>query len=328
MKRNEELSSKLQNTEHQFKTVNKLSIGFHNNQVSGLLGPNGAGKSTTLKMIIQDIENTSGNIYIKGDNINNIKVKKKLGWCPQTNPLLDLLTGREHLILFSKLRKIPYYLINDHVNTIITTLSFEKYADKLSYTYSGGNKRKLSLGISLVGSPKVLLLDEPSTGLDPISRYFMWQIINKLKNKCIILTSHLMEECEALCQNIAIIKKGHLQCIGSVSHLKMKFSPGYSIQLHISNNNIDKRIIYKFMINTFNNCQLYNIYDELIDSHSQDQIDQYLSINNELYMNFLIPSNIKLSIIFNQIETNKEKYNIIEYSVSQATLEDVYLTVT
>jgi len=146
--------------------------------------------------------------------------------------LLDLMTGREILTMFAKLRGIPNERIAECVDDLLKKLTLIPHADKVSKAYSGGNKRKLSLGIAMIGDPKVLLIDESSSGLDPVARRRMWDLIEDAsKTRSVILTTHSMQEAEALATRVCIMAKGEFLCLGSVQHLKRKYLDGYTIDI-------------------------------------------------------------------------------------------------
>jgi energy-coupling factor transporter ATP-binding protein EcfA2 len=146
-----------------------------------------------------------------------------------------LLTGREHLQLYARIKGIAEKDIPKVVDAKIAEMGLVEYADRSANTYSGGNKRKLSVAISMIGEPSIVFLDEPSTGMDPVARRFMWQIITDIvtkREKCsMILTTHSMEECEALCTRIGIMVGGVLRCLGSSQRLRSRYGHGYQIEI-------------------------------------------------------------------------------------------------
>ena len=190
-------------------------------------------------------------------------MRRRLGYCPQQDPLLELMTGRETLLMFARLKNLPEARIGALVAAMLRQTSLLPYADVVAGAYSGGNKRKLSLAIALLGSPAVVFLDEPSSGMDPVSRRFMWDLIisrrisltspphlpqvsrrfmwdlitAERQRRSIVLTTHSMEECEALCSRVGIIAMGRLQCLGGTQHLKSKFGGGYTIELSVGEPN-------------------------------------------------------------------------------------------
>jgi len=177
---------------------------------------------------------TSGKAFLGGFNIATQpdEVHQLMGYCPQFDALHDLLTSRETLTFYGRLRGVPEENLYQMVDYLINRLSLNEYADNPAGTYSGGNKRKLSVAIALIGNPKVVFLDEPSTGMDPVSRRFMWDFISEtMATRAVILTTHSMEECEALCNRIGILAAGSLRCIGTSQHLKHEFGRGFQLDI-------------------------------------------------------------------------------------------------
>ena len=150
---------------------------------------------------------------------------------PQFDALLELLTVREHLELFARIKGVPEARVAGVVAEKVREMDLTIYENKLAGSLSGGNKRKLSVAIAMIGGPELIFLDEPSTGMDPVARRFMWDVISRIateRKKCsIILTTHSMEEAEALCTKIGVMVGGRLRCLGSSQHLKSKFGQGY-----------------------------------------------------------------------------------------------------
>ena len=215
--------------------VKNFTLGISENVCFGLLGPNGAGKTTIMSILTGEISSSKGDAFVGGinteDNIDEIF--SGLGYCPQFDGLIDSLTGRDHLLMYARLKGIPEDYIVDLVDRCIDSLHLQEHADKQCHKYSGGNKRKLALAISLIGAPKTILLDEPSTGVDPVARRAMWNIIAGAKrDRSIILTTHSLEEADALCDSIGIMVNGELKCLGSAQHLKSKYGQGYFMELH------------------------------------------------------------------------------------------------
>ncbi|VDP94884.1 unnamed protein product [Echinostoma caproni] len=190
-------------------TVNRLTFAVRPAECFGLLGVNGAGKTTTFRILTGCLNPTMGDAYVNGYHVVDQKQQahRSLGFCPQFDALLDLLTGRETLTLYARLRGVPEKELNHVVNQLLIDMSLAPHADKIAGAYSGGNRRKLSTAVALLGQPKVIFLDEPTSGMDPIGKRFLWDQINDLlhNGKSIVLTSHSMEECEALCHRLGIM---------------------------------------------------------------------------------------------------------------------------
>ena len=203
----------------QMRAVDGVSFVVKPNECFGLLGPNGAGKSTTFKILTGELESSGGLGAICGYNINHERAQamKCFGYCPQFDALLNQLTGRETLEMYGRIRGLPEESLSDCVDRILRIISITQHAKKRVSTYSGGTKRKLSVGISLLGFSPVIMMDEPSCGLDPASRENLWNIIQGIikSGTSILLTSHSMEEATALCQRVGIMVKGKLKDCGT-----------------------------------------------------------------------------------------------------------------
>jgi len=217
------------------RAINNLNLGLEANEKFGLLGFNGSGKTTTFRAITNEILFDYGKITLFGhDNkLDFEQIRSRVGYCPQENPLFEFMKVREILDFYSNLKTcfIPYQLICEK-------FGLTKYLDTFCINLSGGNKRKLTFAIAIMNKPTLLLLDEPSTGVDPDSRRFMWKNINELSNSGhkynMILTTHSMEEAEILCDRVSWLKQGSFVCIGNPEKLKLEYSLGY--KLHIKFN--------------------------------------------------------------------------------------------
>ncbi|XP_038980603.1 ABC transporter A family member 1 [Phoenix dactylifera] len=217
--------------------VHSLAFSVQEGECFGFLGTNGAGKTTTLSMLTGEEWPTGGTAYIFGNDIRlHPKAARRLiGYCPQFDALLEFLTAREHLELYARIKGVPEIGINDVVNEKLIEFDLCKHANKPSYSLSGGNKRKLSVAIAMIGNPPIVILDEPSTGMDPLAKRFMWDVISRLSTRrgktAVILTTHSMNEAQALCTRIGIMVGGSLRCIGSPQHLKTRF--GNHLELEV-----------------------------------------------------------------------------------------------
>uniref|UniRef100_A0A914WNR3 ABC transporter domain-containing protein n=1 Tax=Plectus sambesii TaxID=2011161 RepID=A0A914WNR3_9BILA len=292
--------------------VDHLCIGVPNGECFGLLGVNGAGKTTTFRMLTGDLRPTRGDAFIASKSVQTdlANAQRRLGYCPQFDALFDELTAREHLTLYAKLRGVPPETVGEVVDWLLTRLDLMSYADKVSSTFSGGTKRKLSTAQALIGNPDLILLDEPTTGMDPRSRRFLWDVILGLTNagKSIILTSHSMEECEVLCTRLAIMVNGRLRCLGSTQHLKNKYGDGYSLRLRLK---ADATNATKDAV-----C-------EYIQKHFCDATLKELHYG---YMHYEVTSSVPLSRIFAAAERcMRDDLPIESYSISQNTLDNVFV---
>lgn len=220
--------------------VKRLCLRVKEKECFGLLGLNGAGKTTTFRMMAGDLRISSGNVWVRGYNVTQqlSKAYLNIGYCPQFDALFGELTGRETLTMFLMMCGTPLVKTTKVILLIANELNFIKHIDKQVREYSGGNKRKLSTALAIIGGPALIYLDEPTTGMDPGAKRHLWGVLSKYQaaGKSIILTSHSMEECEALCTRLSIMVNGEFQCIGSTQHLKNKFSKGFTINILLMKN--------------------------------------------------------------------------------------------
>ncbi|XP_064607351.1 phospholipid-transporting ATPase ABCA1-like [Liolophura sinensis] len=301
---------KLHLKNRKIKAVKGLTFGVPKGQCFGLLGINGAGKTTTFKMLTGDVAVTSGTAHLGENSIltDMVMVRQDMGYCPQFDALDPLLTGREHLEFYARLRGVPKEQVKQVANWGLKKLGLLQYSDKLAGSYSGGNKRKLSTSIALIGNPAVVFLDEPTTGMDPKARRFLWNCIASItkEGRSVVLTSHSMEECEALCSRLAIMVNGEFKCIGSVQHLKNRFGNGYTIILRVAGQNPDMQPVRRFIQTSFPGAVLKEKHHNML---------QYqLGI-----------SETSLSSVFSCMEEARKELNIEDYSVSQTTLDQVFI---
>ena len=314
--------------------VKDVSFGVKTGECFGLLGINGAGKTTTFRMLTGDETPSTGEAEILSTNLGSARRKflsqvqtffftfssliifAQIGYCPQFDSIIPELTGRELLSLMARVRGVQLDRVAEEVDRWTQFLGIQEYIDRASGSYSGGNKRKLNVAMSLVAEPPVIFLDEPSTGVDPVARRNLWRIIQRIQaaGQSVILTSHSMEECEALCDRLAIMVNGQFQCFGSVPHLKNKFALGFTIltklKLGASEDADDSQIA---SLKDFVSSNLPNV--EVKDEHKG-------------YIHFHVQSPVTpWSTLFRVMEDAKTEMTpfLEEYSISQTTLEQVFL---
>jgi ATP-binding cassette subfamily A (ABC1) protein 3 len=268
-------------------------------------------------MLTGDEFRSCGNAFAFMNNLDRDRKSflSNIGYCPQFDGIIGVLTGREMLQLFCRLRGVPGRYGKIEAEKWLNKLGLAESANVQCQKYSGGMKRRLSVAMAMIGDPPLLLLDEPTSGVDPVSRRQFWRVLETVKNKgqSIILTSHSMEECEALCSRLGIMVNGQLQCFGGVQHLKGKFAQGYSLSVKLkpmvpveseSLNRLSAAISEKFAPCT------------LKDKHQS--ILQYQLHN----------ASLPWDGIFKSMEDLKKEFNDIieDYSVNETTLEEVFLS--
>lgn len=195
--------------------VRSLTLAVEPGEVLGLLGHNGAGKTTTMKIMTGETAPSHGQVRIGGHNIQAERRRAfaTLGYCPQHDALWKNITVREHLELYAAIRGVPRKKIGAVCSTYLRGLHIKEHAGRQTQHCSGGTRRKLSYAMAMIGAPRVVLLDEPSTGMDPKSKRFLWDTIlaSFQGGRGAVLTTHSMEEADALCSRVGIMVKGELR---------------------------------------------------------------------------------------------------------------------
>ncbi|NMB88595.1 MAG: ABC transporter ATP-binding protein, partial [Chloroflexi bacterium] len=198
---------------HGAAVVDDLSLSVGENEIVGIIGHNGAGKSTTLKMLVGLIQPTSGSIRVMGRDISRdgIAVKQHTGYLPEESPLYDNLTARQYLLFFSELYGMPRPRAQERIDLLLDSLQLPQ-KDQLTGEFSKGMKRKTAIARTLLHDPQLLVLDEPNSGLDPLTSFFIINYLKTLKaeGKTIVLSAHNLFHVEYICDRVAIIKDGHL----------------------------------------------------------------------------------------------------------------------
>ena len=285
-----------------------ITFGVTRGDCFGLLGPNGAGKTSLLSMLMGTLGYNEGSCKVFEEPIpEHMQLAYELlGYCPQFDVLFDFMTTYECLYFYGCIKGIPKTEMESVISQILQCLGLTEHRDKYTRDLSGGNKRRLCVAIAFMGNPQIVVMDEPSTGLDPVSRRKLWNIIKTSSiSRSFLLTTHLMEEADALCNRIAIMVNGQIKCIGSSQHLKSKFGDGYNLDFKL-----------------------------LANSQKMDEFQNYLKqeVGNfeirECYANhaiLVLPTSKSLSYLFKLMEENKDKFEIQDYTLSQTTLDQVFL---
>ena len=287
------------------RAINKLYLGLEPNEKFGLLGFNGSGKTTTFKAITNEILYDQGSIFLFGHNNRTQfnKIRPIIGYCPQINPLFDYMKVKEMIQFYSEIKTS-----HDTVESICAKFGLSKYMNTYTINLSGGNKRKLIFAIALMNKPKILLLDEPSTGVDPESRRIMWKNINELSYSGhqynMILTTHSMEEAEVLCDRVSWLKSGNFICLGNPEQLKIEYSPGYKLHIKFDDSNINNSDI----LNSITNENVYNSFNTI--SSLVEGFQQYSNyiLNNktmDFYLQPLIEVIKSIKMYTNRIKLNE-----------------------
>ena len=291
-----------------FYALKNLDLTINKGEIFGFLGPNGAGKSTLVRIISTLTQPTSGDAKVLNYSINKNKkeIRKLIGVALQDSSLDPLQTGEELLTFHSNLNDINKFEIKTKVNRILKMLDLYESKDKLIKTYSGGMRRKLDIASSLLHEPDILFLDEPTTGLDPVSRQKIWSEIKRLKEeqgKTIFLTTQYLDEADKLADRLAIINKGELVGLGTPGELKSMVS-GDVVEIGVSNLSKTLKI--------FNAIPIIKQIKTNTESKTINCVIRNASVNIPDIINKLSESNIQIT----------------KLNISPANLDDVFLKIT
>jgi len=218
--------------------VDSLNVWIRAGEIFGLLGPNGAGKTTTIRMLLGLTRPTSGQAFIHGEQISTgrQKIKARLGVCPQETVLWPELTVAEHLSFVGRMYDVPSRTVRVNAGRLMKDLGLEEKRNEQSRRLSGGLKRRLNLALALIHDPDVILLDEPSAGLDPQSRALLWDRVAELSRdgqKTIILTTHSMEEADRLSHRVGILDHGKMLVLDTPENLKKSIGEGDALDIEM-----------------------------------------------------------------------------------------------
>lgn len=277
--------------------VKELSFGVQYGECFSLLGVNGAGKTTTFKILTGDILPSRGKVHINGFNVLDrkelAKARKFIGYCPQFDALFTGLTVKEHLEFYARIKGVIPEMRDEVVQRKMAQMDLLEYKDAKASHLSGGNKRKLSVAMAMIGNPPIVFLDEPSTGMDPKAKRFMWSVISNIttlkKKSAVVLTTHSMEEADALSTKLGIMVNGHFKCFGTVQHLKSKFGNFYEVEFRT--NSPPKEMALEIVARTsFGNDFMvteYNLEEVLTEAGFYELIREFTKqgLGNEILLN-------------------------------------------
>ncbi|GIQ85144.1 ABC transporter A, ABCA, partial [Kipferlia bialata] len=297
--------------------VHRTTLAVDTGTCFGLLGENGAGKSTTINLICGTLKPTSGTVFIKGGDVcalDKASLLEHLGVCPQHDRLHGELTVKEEIIFYMRLRGYSSSKAIAEAPAVIESVGLKSKADHRISDLSGGMQRRTSLAIALTGTPSVVLLDEPTSGLDPATRRELWAIIPKIKQRrAVVLTTHSMDEAEILCDSLSIVASGRLQCLGSPASLS--YDHGKAYVLNFLHHNAS-----------------------LSDRDTAEQLVRYLrrSLSPDTMIKntygastcILVPRReLSAKVVVEVVETSARRLAIQEWSLSDYSLQDVFVDV-
>lgn len=290
-----------------FKAVDGLSLKVSRGEVFGFLGPNGAGKTTSINMMVGLQKPTRGQVIINGQDMNKID-RTSIGMCPQELVLWDNLTCWESLKLMGDMYEVPKDVLKQRIDELLEDLFLTDKADTVVDNLSGGMKRRLNLALAVIHQPEIVVLDEPSEGLDPQSRRVLWKYIRSLRDdegKTVILTTHLMDEADRLSDRVAIIDHGKLLRLDTPENLKKEIGEGDVLELTLQDKNRNLDVVKTL--------------------EGDDNFHNVVEVEGKINLRGL---NV-LSKLPHIIELLEEiDVQIADLSVRQNTLEDVFIELT
>ena len=293
--------------------VESVSLDMYEDQIFALLGHNGAGKSTTISMLTGLTAPTAGEAWAYGHSITDDlpALRRSMGVCPQHDVLWPDLTVGEHLEYFARMKGVALEALPGVVWGIVKDVGLTEKVDTLTRELSGGMKRKLSVGIALIGDPKIVFLDEPTSGMDPYSRRFTWNILqNARKGRIMVLTTHFMDEADILGDRIAIMADGRVSCCGSSMYLKKLFGVGYSLSL------------VKAPGGHCNVGALEGLITQRVPA-----AEKLSDVGAELQFQLPLSSSAAFPALFADLEASQGALGVESYGVSVTTMEQVFVKV-
>ncbi|KAL3145244.1 hypothetical protein ABBQ32_000989 [Trebouxia sp. C0010 RCD-2024] len=299
-------------------------FAIDNNQLFCLLGPNGAGKTTTINCLTGVIPASGGDALVYGEALSSTggmdRIRSMMGVCPQFDVLWNELTGLEHLTIYGNIKGLPGTLVRQQSKQLLEQVRLTGSSRLRSGSYSGGMKRRLSVACALLGDPHIVFLDEPTTGMDPISRRHVWDIIESAKaGRAIVLTTHSMEEADVLGDRIAIMARGRLRCIGSSTHLKHRFGSGYQLSVSVAASSTaaaaDKAALQQ--------------RGQAVQAFFQDRLGLTPADNTGAYLSYHIAATQAAALpeFLQELEAAGPELGVADININLTSLEEVFLTI-
>lgn len=287
--------------------IDNVSLGIEKGEIFGLLGPNGAGKSTLINLMVGLLKIDRGEVVIGGYNISKepLKAKEKIGLVPQEIALFENLNAKENLEYWGGLYGLRGAMLKERINEALEIAALQEHIKKPVKKYSGGMKRRLNIAAAMMHHPEVLIMDEPTVGIDPQSRNHIFEVVKKMNkeyNSTIIYSSHYMEEIEALCDNIFILDLGKEVAYGSKEQLKRMVISDKVIKIK-AQGELEKLMFDIKKLSTIRGVEIKG--------------EELKIIANE---------KITLNELFNEI--SKHKVEVKNIGIEEPTLEEVFLTLT
>jgi len=292
-----------QNGDTKVEALKGVDFDIKNNEIIVMIGPNGAGKTTLMNILSGTIEPSQGDLYLFDEQNPRsfLELRKYIGVCYQENVLISLLSVREHFHLFGAFRGISENALNESIEYYSSSLQLTEMLDNRAGDLSGGQKRKLCLSLALLGNPPMIILDEPTAGVDVQARQLIWKMISSLKNTTSLISSHALEEAEAVSSRLLIVSAGRIYFCGTSTQLRSEYKCGYLLRIERE----DKK------------------YEPIIEYLRSFNID--VNASSDRSDTFILPVHSSIPIILNDMSSKMEYLQIKSYSLSVEHLEDMLI---
>jgi ABC-type multidrug transport system ATPase subunit len=290
----------------EFRAVDNLSLTVKKSECVGFLGPNGAGKSTTMNILCGYITATAGTAFLNGVDINEDmeSVHMLMGICPQENIIWESLTAGEHLSFYGRLKGLSGQELEDDIIEKLEQVQLLEVRNKMAGEYSGGMKRRLCVAIALIGSPKIILLDEPTTGLDIGAKRNLWNVIKKVRmTSSVLMVTHSIEEATECCDRLCVMEKGQIATVDTLGRLEQRYVDSYRLTFALDD---------------------FSRQDE-VKAFVEESISRNAKLTACLggVMSFEVPKkDIAISAAFATIMAAKKRLGVIDWGVANTTLEE------
>lgn len=301
----DDLNKTYKSRRKEVKALDSVSLTVSNGEFIVALGSNGSGKTTLISSLIGAIDVDEGSILFHGKELKNDFdeiLYPELGVVFQENVLFDQLTMKEHFELFGRLSGFGENQIKSDMNNLVTVLKMSNMINTSAENLSGGNKRKLCVALSLLKKPTIVIMDEPTAGVDAQSRQLIWKVLNEFSGATVFTTCHSVEECESISSRLVLMSRGQIAFVGTAAELREKYNCCYFVSI-IERNDVDMQ-------------KVLDCANEIPEMQGK------VKICPEHHMTLMVPNNLYFSDVLNHIEDNKEKLGITKYTVQVENLEE------
>ena len=292
------------------KAVDNVSFSVNTGEIVGFLGPNGAGKTTTMKIITQYLAPDDGKVFIGGREAKGVDVNRHIGYLPELNPLYGEMGVVDYLVFCAKMHGLPSVDISSRIRAIVGETGLDAEKHKKISELSKGYRQRVGLAQALIHNPKILILDEPTTGLDPNQIVEIRELIKKLgREKTVILSTHILPEVEASCDRILIINNGKLIADGTAAALRSSASQGHSVKLRIVSGDPQKILVALNDLSSVHATDWHPSEERVFVVQSVDGLESNIDIfrlcaQNDWVITEMIPAQQRLEDIFRKLTLN------------------------